>query len=514
MPYFTIPNQWSETPPFEPDLFTPQTESDRRRFQRIKCYVAVEIHVEGIEEPVWGNLANVGRGGCLVETASAVPAGKALEIGLWVASGKIWVKGVIISGVATRSAPSFGVRVKFSEAELSEKEHLREFLKFVESTARKSQAGQSLRRETEGLVQGWPLPNSPLNGSNFSPGSGSFLSEASHMRAISVRIPLRQPLLVSVTAALLMTGLTAPFALGRKKQKDSKTSGQMADSQRAVHALNRLTFGPRPGDVQRVAQIGVDQWIELQLHPEKIDDSALDARLTPFRTQRMDTKEIVENFPPNQVIKQIADGKADLPRDPVKRAVYEAQLQRYEDKQDRKQEAAKGDDNGAATDAAETKRRDERRSASLKAQELLDLPPAERISQILQMSPEDRRMIVSTAKGANADALTEGMNPQQKETVMALKNPEQVVVDELMQAKLVRAIYSERQLDEVMTDFWMNHFNVFINKGADRFLLTSYERDAIRHPCAGQVRRPARSNSQEPGHDVLPRQLVERRSEF
>ena len=135
------PEPVEKTPPFEPDLFKSQLESDRRRFHRIKCYVAVEIHIEGVEEPVWGNLANVGRGGCLVETASPVPAGKALEIGLWVSSGKIWVKGVIISGVAMRSAPSFGVRVKFSEAELSEKEHLREFLKFVESTARKSQSG-------------------------------------------------------------------------------------------------------------------------------------------------------------------------------------------------------------------------------------------------------------------------------------------------------------------------------------------------------------------------------------
>lgn len=137
------PEPVDEAPPFEPDLFTPQTESDRRRFQRIKCYVAVEIHIDGVEEPVWGNLANVGRGGCLVETATPVPAGKALEIGLWVSSGKIWVKGVIISGVATRSAPSFGVRVKFSEAELSEKEHLREFLRFVETTARKSQRGSA-----------------------------------------------------------------------------------------------------------------------------------------------------------------------------------------------------------------------------------------------------------------------------------------------------------------------------------------------------------------------------------
>jgi hypothetical protein len=137
------PEPVEATPPFEADLFTPQLESDRRRYHRLKCYVAVEIHIEGEEDPVWGNLANVSHGGCLVETASPVPAGKALEIGLWVASGKIWVKGIIISGVATRSAPSYGVRVKFSQAELPEKERLREFLKFIESTARKSHSGNA-----------------------------------------------------------------------------------------------------------------------------------------------------------------------------------------------------------------------------------------------------------------------------------------------------------------------------------------------------------------------------------
>ncbi len=144
------PEPVDQTPPFEPDLFTPLEGSDRRRFHRIKCFVAVEIHIEDVEEPVWGNLVNVGRGGCLVETASVVPAGKALEIGLWVASGRIWVKGVILSGVATRSAPSYGVRVKFSEAELSEKEHLREFLKFVESTARSTQSGKAYVAKLKG----------------------------------------------------------------------------------------------------------------------------------------------------------------------------------------------------------------------------------------------------------------------------------------------------------------------------------------------------------------------------
>lgn len=140
---FPHPQPIAETPPFEPDLFTPQTAQDRRRFTRIKCFVAVELHIEGQEGPVWGNLSNVGRGGCFVETATPIPPGKSVGIGLWVANGKIWVKGVILNGVVTRSAPSFGVRVKFSEAELMEKEHLREFLKFIENTTRQGQSGNA-----------------------------------------------------------------------------------------------------------------------------------------------------------------------------------------------------------------------------------------------------------------------------------------------------------------------------------------------------------------------------------
>jgi uncharacterized protein (DUF1800 family) len=327
-------------------------------------------------------------------------------------------------------------------------------------------------------------------------------------------MPLPRRRLLVATALLVAAGLTTQLALGRKKDKPA--GAKPADEQkRAVHALNRLTFGPRPGDVERVTQLGVDKWIELELHPEKIDDSALEARLVPFRTLRMDTKEIVENFPTDQLIKQIADGKASLPRDPNKRAIYEAQLQRYEDKQERKNKdgaanpaaaspVANGDapnapnptcrdgacpvsaDSAQPADPGETQRREERRLANLRTQELLDLPPDERMKEILKMSPEDRNEIAASGKGPKADALMEGMTPQQKETVMALKNPQQVVVQELTQAKILRAIYSERQLDEVMTDFWFNHFNVFINKGADRYLLTSYERDAIRPHVLGK----------------------------
>jgi uncharacterized protein (DUF1800 family) len=324
-----------------------------------------------------------------------------------------------------------------------------------------------------------------------------------------MEMPGRGPRLLVAATLLVAASLTTQFALGRKKDTPPAAM-PMGAQKRAVHALNRLTFGPRPGDVERVAQIGVDKWIDLQLHPDKIDDSALDARLAPFRTLNMGTKEIVENFPPEQVIRQIADGKASMPRDPTKRAVYEAQLQRYEDKKERKQDAAKGnaataagqdasaagndsnnnadgskDDGGKPDDPDQMQRREKRRIANLKAQELLDLPADERMKQILQMSPEEQRALAST-RGAKGDALTDGMSPKQKETVMALNNPQQVVVNELMQAKLLRAIYSERQLDEVMTDFWFNHFNVFINKGADRYLLTSYERDAIRPHVLGK----------------------------
>ncbi len=334
-----------------------------------------------------------------------------------------------------------------------------------------------------------------------------------------MEMPLRKRRLLLAAALLVTAGLTTQFALGRKKDKLAEAMG-MDEQKRAVHALNRLTFGPRPGDVERVTRMGVDKWIELELHPDKIDNSALDARLGPFRTLRMGTKEIVENFPPNPLIKQIADGKAPLPTEPTKRAVYEAQLQRYEDKRERKEDAAKsgaaaGDPQNASgagntssgndgasvcrdgacpvsgdstnpADLDQMRRREQRRLANLKTQKLLDLPADERMKEILKMSPEDRQAIATTTKGAKADALMEGMSPQQKETMMALNNPEHVVVNELMQSKMLHAIYSERQLDEVMTDFWFNHFNVFINKGADRYLLTSYERDAIRPHVLGK----------------------------
>ena len=130
------PSAATTTPPFEPDFFSPNWGSDRRRHPRIKCFVAVELRVDEGPNPIWGNLSNTSAGGCLVETATPVKSGAKVDIGLWVPNGKIWVKGFALIGVVTRSAPANGVRVRFENMSQAEREGLRQFLKFVQETTR------------------------------------------------------------------------------------------------------------------------------------------------------------------------------------------------------------------------------------------------------------------------------------------------------------------------------------------------------------------------------------------
>jgi uncharacterized protein (DUF1800 family) len=302
---------------------------------------------------------------------------------------------------------------------------------------------------------------------------------------------------LALLLSLLGLAVSAQLALARKKEKQA--AAQMDQQKQAVHALNRLTFGPRPGDVDHVMAIGLDKWIDQQLHPDKIDDSALDARLSPFRTLRMDTREIVDNFPSEQMVKAVADGKQSLPSDPLKRAVYQAQLERYQNKVERKQDAGNSDTKSdKATDDDRARRQQERVAADQKVEELLDLPPDQRMKALLKMSPEEQRTMSSSLQGDKRDEFLEGMNPRQRETIEALNYPQQVVNNELVEGKLLRAIYSDRQLQEVMTDFWFNHFNVFIGKGADHYLLTSYERDVIRPRALGKFEDLLVATAQSP----------------
>jgi hypothetical protein len=138
-----IPTPASATPPFEPDLFGPNWGSDRRRHPRIKCFVAVELRVDETPAPIWGNLSNTSVGGCLVETATPVKSGAKVEIGLWVPNGKIWVKGFALSGIVTRSGPATGVRIRFDGLVPTERDSLRQFLKFVQETTRASRSEDS-----------------------------------------------------------------------------------------------------------------------------------------------------------------------------------------------------------------------------------------------------------------------------------------------------------------------------------------------------------------------------------
>ena len=344
----------------------------------------------------------------------------------------------------------------------------------------------------------------------------------------------------SLLLMVLTLSLGVSLLIGAdKKKKANKAPAQssaaaaipqMDEEKRALHALNRLTFGPRPGDVEMVSKMGVDKWIEQQLHPDKIDNSALEARLAPLRTLHMSTQDIVESFPPPQVLRAIAEGRMQMPSDPAKRAIYQRALEIYQTRKENKEErAASKQDNsqpaqsqqaqdpnmdanmkaGAGNSAnnngddpamqkEKQQRHEDRMYAELKAQEILDLPPDQRYEAIMKLSPEERRAMAGNLKNEDRQQMLNDLTPQQRETLIAMNNPQQLVQIELQQGKIFHAAYSERQLEEVMTDFWFNHFNVFVNKGPDRYMITAYERDVIRPRVFGKFKDLLMATAQSP----------------
>lgn len=135
-PSSPVPLATKLAPPFEPDIFAANWAQDRRQHPRIKCFVAVELRVNDCDTPIWGNLSNTSIGGCQVEISAQMSSGAKVEIGLWVASGKVWVKGVALNGVVTRSGPSSGVRIRFAGLDTPGKEQLRQFLRYVQDTTK------------------------------------------------------------------------------------------------------------------------------------------------------------------------------------------------------------------------------------------------------------------------------------------------------------------------------------------------------------------------------------------
>jgi uncharacterized protein (DUF1800 family) len=181
-------------------------------------------------------------------------------------------------------------------------------------------------------------------------------------------------------------------------------AAQKSDDATAIHVLNRLGFGPTPTAIERVKRMGVRAYVEEQLHPERIDDAAMTARLSGFTTLTQSPRDLAEDY--------------FLP----------AMIER------REQQRRAAQNTGLST-------------------------------------------------GANATG-TPKRTPEQ----MELARMQRTVIGELSQQRILRAAYSERQLEEVMVDLWMNHFNVFVGKGQVRLYLTEYERDAIRPRVLGKFR--------------------------
>ena len=169
---------------------------------------------------------------------------------------------------------------------------------------------------------------------------------------------------------------------------------QTADEQ-VNHLLSRLTFGARAGDAEAVRAMGVDKWIDLQLHPERIGDSKSDQYFATLESYNTSSQELQRKYPPpNQLLQRLQ---------------------------------AKGD-----------------------------------------------RSKLSAADSAELREATAG--------------PRKVTI-EAQSGRIDRALLSERQLQEVMTDFWLNHFSVYIQKGPpERYQLAQYESTVIRPNSLGKFR--------------------------
>jgi uncharacterized protein (DUF1800 family) len=240
-------------------------------------------------------------------------------------------------------------------------------------------------------------------------------------------------------------------------------------------------------------------WIDLQLHPDKIDDTAMQARLAQYRTLQMSSREIAVNFPPNPLLKAAMEGKVAIPSDPYRHAIYMAGIARLQNKQEEKQvtpASAQGPD--VMLTKASPQVKEDRREAHSQVDSLVMLPPDERMQRILAMPAIQQAELLKGLPGPKKQALLTGLTPQQRETVIALDNPQALVDYEAQSGKLLRAIYSDRQLEEVLTDFWFNHFNVYIGKGTDRYLVTAYERDVIRPHVFGKFKDLLVATAQSP----------------
>ena len=272
-------------------------------------------------------------------------------------------------------------------------------------------------------------------------------------------------------AALLSNALFAASAQTEARKRAA--ASRLTDEQRAMHVLNRLAFGARPGDVERVRKLGVDNYIEQQLNPSKVDDAALEARLGRLPTLGMSNSELLAKYPqPGQLLRRL-QREGELP--PELAALVQQRQQQGQQPPPQQQGVEQQKENDAANADAE-----------------------KTIAEA--MRPEQPR------PGAGAGNDPRDADPQRRAYRQAVAKymrenglePPQRLVAELNASRILRAVYSERQLQEVMVNFWTNHFNVYAQKGADRWFLTSYDRDVIRPNALGNFRDLLEATAKSP----------------
>jgi uncharacterized protein (DUF1800 family) len=275
------------------------------------------------------------------------------------------------------------------------------------------------------------------------------------------------------------------------------------DRERAIQLLNRFTFGPRPGDVEHVLAQTPEAWFEQQLNPATINDDALNRRLNEYATISMVPEQALIFYPDRGMIQQVADGKRPYPSDPNLAAMYEVQVFKF----NRDNALRKVNPDGTHTVAqptdeelAEQKKQDQATALRV-AGDLFMLPKNQRMAVLIKLPVPDRIAFTSYVTGDQKNLLMADFNPRERAIFNAMNaniGASYQIINELSQAKFLRAILSERQLMEIMTDFWFNHFNIYIGKDSDQWYTTTYEREAIRKNALGKFRDLLLATAQSP----------------
>jgi uncharacterized protein (DUF1800 family) len=267
-------------------------------------------------------------------------------------------------------------------------------------------------------------------------------------------------------------------------------STQISRDDRILHALNRLTFGARPGDVARVRAMGLKKWIDLQLHPQRIPENpTLLEKLKPFDSLTMSGDELVRNYPAPQIVRRMAAGEIPFPTDPDRRLLIQRMVKRAEARQGEETTTPSGEPNPQALAAI---------LSPLEMRAWRGGTPQDRLA-LLEGLPRDKQdQAIGGLPQAMRQALFAAAPADLRRRIELTAGPAQVVARDLQESKILRAVYSNRQLDEVLVDFWFNHFNVFLDKGADHYLTTEYERDAIRPHVLGRFRDLLEATAKSP----------------